>query len=202
MNLANRTPDTIEFEYHEDVWQQNIDYEHIPFRCHVHWHLAKECPITREEEESRSPPQKKRETIDQEEYQEVKNKRKVNKEIPQKRRKEKQSAPEKPNSFAVLQVEDEEEDQPMENQEDKGSDSSESSKRNHSKRKAPSEPTEKGKEQDEQDEQAEHMETDQENNKEDLSQEEEVLRKLLNEWKNLDERFILEEQKRLYAETF
>jgi len=28
------------------------------------------------------------------------------------------------------------------------------------------------------------------------------LRKLLNEWKNLDERFIPEEQKRLYIETF
>lgn len=46
------------------------------------------------------------------------------------------------------------------------------------------------------------METDQETSREDLSQEEEVLRKLLNEWKNLDERFIPEEQKRMYVETF
>jgi len=77
MNLANPIPNTIELEYHEDVWQQNIDYEHIPFRCrscHVHGHLAKECPITWEEEESRSSLQKKRDPTDQEEYQEVKKK--------------------------------------------------------------------------------------------------------------------------------
>lgn len=37
---------------------------------------------------------------------------------------------------------------------------------------------------------------------EELSSEEKVLWKLLNEWRHLDERFILEEQKRLYKETF
>lgn len=40
------------------------------------------------------------------------------------------------------------------------------------------------------------------NRGEDLSIEEEVLRKLLNEWRNLDEQFILKDQKRLYVETF
>lgn len=40
------------------------------------------------------------------------------------------------------------------------------------------------------------------NRGEDLSIEEEVLKMLLNEWKNLDERFIPEDQKRLYVETF
>lgn len=37
---------------------------------------------------------------------------------------------------------------------------------------------------------------------EELSMEEEVLNKLLNEWRHLDERFVLEDQKRLYKETF
>lgn len=46
------------------------------------------------------------------------------------------------------------------------------------------------------------METDHESSKEDLSQEEVVLENLLHEWKNLDERFIPEEQKKLYTKTF
>jgi len=32
--------------------------------------------------------------------------------------------------------------------------------------------------------------------------EEEVLKKFLNEWRHLDERFILEDQKKLYKEAF
>ena len=37
---------------------------------------------------------------------------------------------------------------------------------------------------------------------EELSSEEEVLLKLLDEWRHLDERFIPEEKKRIYKETF
>ena len=37
---------------------------------------------------------------------------------------------------------------------------------------------------------------------EELSMEEDVLKKLLNEWRHLDEIFILEDQKRLYRDTF
>lgn len=37
---------------------------------------------------------------------------------------------------------------------------------------------------------------------EELSIEEEFLKKLLNEWRHLDERFIPEDQKKLYKETF
>lgn len=87
----------------------------------------------------------------------------------------------------------------MENQEDKESNNSASNERIHKKRKAPSETMDKGKEQEEPTEQ---MEMDLETNREDLSQEEEVLRKLLNEWRNLDERLIIEDQKRFYADTF
>lgn len=87
----------------------------------------------------------------------------------------------------------------MEIQEDKGWECSENSERNLAKRKAPSETPEQDKEKDKQ---TDRMETDHESSKEDLSQEEEVLENLLHEWKNLDERFIPEEQKNLYTETF
>lgn len=105
----------------------------------------------------------------------------------------------KPNSFTILQVEEDEEYQPMENQEDKGSDFSENSQRNLAKRKSPSETPEQNKEKDEQ---TDRMEADQESSKEDLNQEEEVLENFLHEWKNLDERFIPKEQKKFYIETF
>jgi len=40
------------------------------------------------------------------------------------------------------------------------------------------------------------------NKGEDPTNEEEILRKLLDKWRHLDERFILEEDKRLYKEIF
>ena len=57
MNIANPIPYSVELEYHEEVWQENLDYEHIPFRCcrcHEYGHLVKECPIKMEEEERKS----------------------------------------------------------------------------------------------------------------------------------------------------
>jgi len=57
MNIVNPILDSVELEYHEEVWQQNLDYEHIPFRfCkfHEYGHLVKEFPITMEEEERKS----------------------------------------------------------------------------------------------------------------------------------------------------
>ena len=44
MSIANPTLDIVELEYHEEVWQQTPDYEHIPFRCrrcHEYGHLVK-----------------------------------------------------------------------------------------------------------------------------------------------------------------
>lgn len=38
--------------------------------------------------------------------------------------------------------------------------------------------------------------------KEELSMEEAVLKRLMNEWWHLDEKFILEDQKKLYREMF
>jgi len=87
----------------------------------------------------------------------------------------------------------------MDHQEDKGSDCNETSERILAKGKAPSETQEVEKEPEEP---LDHMEIDQEFSKEDLSQEEEVLEKMLHEWKYLDKRFIPETQKKLYTETF
>jgi len=57
MNIADLIPYTVELEYHEEVWQETIDYEHIPFRCrrcHECGHLFKEFPLNIEEEERKN----------------------------------------------------------------------------------------------------------------------------------------------------
>lgn len=202
MNISNPIPDTIELEYHEEVWQQTLDYEHIPFRyrrCHEYGHLVKEFHLTAEEEQRKSK-QQKRKKKGQEGFQEVKSRRIPIKENSNEGKKEQQPHPGKSNSFEILQEEGEDEDQTMEYQEDKEKESSSSSERTHTKRKAQSDIPEKEKEQEEE---TKNMVTEMEINRgEDLSIEEEVLRKLLNEWRKLDERFIAEDQKRIYAETF
>jgi len=33
MNITEHLLDFIELEYHDEIWQQLVDYEHIPFRC-------------------------------------------------------------------------------------------------------------------------------------------------------------------------
>jgi len=77
MNIAKPILDTVELEYHEEVWQQTLDYEHIPFRCigcHEHGHLFKECPLNIEEGENMNKQQRK-DQEDKEGFQEVKSKR-------------------------------------------------------------------------------------------------------------------------------
>eukprot|EP00253_Pinus_taeda_P017858 PITA_17858 len=155
MNIANPIPNTVELEYHKEVWQQTLDYEHIPFRCricHEYGHLFKEFPLTMEEEERK------------------------NKKVQKPHRG-------KANSFEILQEEAEDEDQTMEYQEDKEKDTSSSSERTHTKRKELSDIPGKGKEREEQ---IENMEIEMEINMgEDISIEEEVLRKLLKSMEKL-----------------
>lgn len=52
MNIAEPLPEFIELEYHDEIWQHPIDYEHIPFRCrkcHEYGHLYRQCPLNKEE---------------------------------------------------------------------------------------------------------------------------------------------------------
>jgi len=53
MNIAEPLPEYIELEYHDEIWQQPIDYEHIPFRCrrcHEYGNLFRQCPLNKEVE--------------------------------------------------------------------------------------------------------------------------------------------------------
>jgi len=62
MNIAEPIPGSVKIEYHEEVWQQMLDYEHIPFRCrrcHEYGHIFKEFPLNTEEEEWRNKQQRK-----------------------------------------------------------------------------------------------------------------------------------------------
>lgn len=48
MNITKPLRESIELEYHEEVSQQPINYEHIPFRCcrcHEYGHLFWDCLI-------------------------------------------------------------------------------------------------------------------------------------------------------------
>lgn len=65
MNIAEPLPEHIELEYHDEIWQQPIDYEHIPFRCqkcHEYGHLYKQCPLNKEEEFIKKKEEQQRET--------------------------------------------------------------------------------------------------------------------------------------------
>lgn len=56
MNISDPLPEYIELEYHDEIWQQPMDYEHIPFRCrrcHEYEHLFKLCPLNVGEETTR-----------------------------------------------------------------------------------------------------------------------------------------------------
>jgi hypothetical protein len=53
MDVSGALPKAISLEFRDEEWIQNIDYEHIPFRCrrfHEHGHLIRECPLNKKEE--------------------------------------------------------------------------------------------------------------------------------------------------------
>ena len=77
MNIANPIPGVFKLEYHEEVWQQALDYEHIPFRCrkgHEYGNLFKEFPLNAEEDE-RNTKQQRKTNEDDDGFQEVKHKK-------------------------------------------------------------------------------------------------------------------------------
>lgn len=83
MNIIEPLPDTIELEYHDEIWHQPIDYEHIPFRCrrcHEYGHLYRECPITLSEKEKEAKNERrnaaKKSGKEDEDFREVQRKKK------------------------------------------------------------------------------------------------------------------------------
>lgn len=47
LNITEPLPDYIEVEYHDEIWQQLVDYDHIPFfcrECHEYNHLFRSFP--------------------------------------------------------------------------------------------------------------------------------------------------------------
>ena len=47
LDISKELPASIKFSWHNEEWIQDIDYEHIPFRCqkcHEYGHLFHECP--------------------------------------------------------------------------------------------------------------------------------------------------------------
>lgn len=63
MNILDPLLEYIELEYHDEVWQQPMDYEHIPFRCircHEYGHLFKKCPLNVGEETTRKAEAERR----------------------------------------------------------------------------------------------------------------------------------------------
>jgi len=54
MNITEPLPEFVELEYQDEIWQQPLDYEHIPFQCrnfHEYDHLYKVCPLNKIESE-------------------------------------------------------------------------------------------------------------------------------------------------------
>ena len=47
LDISKDLPTSIKLSWQDEEWEQEIDYEHIPFRrrhCHEHGHLFWECP--------------------------------------------------------------------------------------------------------------------------------------------------------------
>ena len=115
MNIAEPLSEYIKLEYHDEIWQQPIDYEHIPFRCrrcHEYGHLFKQCPLNKEEETPRKQGEEQRRTEETDEgekgFQEIYRKKRLGKE---KTRIQQSAIPvivEYENKFQALQEEEEE----------------------------------------------------------------------------------------------
>jgi len=46
MDLSGAIPEALILEVYDEDLVQTVDYEHIPFRCHEHGHLFRDCPTT------------------------------------------------------------------------------------------------------------------------------------------------------------
>lgn len=113
MNITEPLPKFIELEYHDEIWQQPMDYEHIPFRCkrcHEYEHIYKECPLNRTEEVADKQEEERASAEDlgreKEGFKEVHNKRKLGRSIPQRNIHKENISLKTQNEFTALQEEE------------------------------------------------------------------------------------------------
>eukprot|EP00253_Pinus_taeda_P009203 PITA_09203 len=208
MNLAEPLLDHIEVEYHDDVWQQPIDYEHIPFRCrkcHEYGHLYRQCLLNKEEETKRSQEEHQRNTGKMEEtnkgFQQLTRRKRQSHERPKTQPQGKSSITISQNKFQALQSENEDYEVNLEDDKDPGNSPMDIAGENKGKDanlgQITGEQTE-GKMED----MAIQSPMDVENQVEGEIEEERIMKQLIQEWEYLDSRFIPEKQKQLYKEVF
>ena len=205
MNIFEPLPEMIELEYAGKVWQQLLDYEHIPFRCrrcHEYGHLYKSCPLSgplQQPSNVNNPEQVPRK--DDEGFVLISNKKPQTRPVnPRPGKTSKQNPPgsvSTENKYEVLQEEGDPVVHEIAMDEQQADQMTTIQKNQSSKRKAGSE-AEVAEETPVQE--LTPMEVEQ--SKEYLSAEEKLLKRLLFEWRNLDDRFIPVEEKNLYKETF
>lgn len=200
MNISEPLPEMIELECEGKVWMQLLDYEHIPFRCrrcHEYGHLYKSFPLNAAEQKKTSTtgPEKPAQQEEEGFVQVPTRKRRTGQTGSRPTTKQQPSdSTTTGNRYEVLQEGEEPSgpeiivEIPVEGNREEGS------KQQSFKRKA-------GKEM-EDNPQPKLTPMEVEHSKDDLSGEEKLLKRLLFEWRNLDDRFIPPDQKQLYKDTF
>lgn len=71
LNPRGGLAEKINIQYREYVFEQILDYEHLPFRCHrchVYGHLARDCPLGKRRRRNQKPPEDEGMYADQEHH--------------------------------------------------------------------------------------------------------------------------------------
>eukprot|EP00253_Pinus_taeda_P013029 PITA_13029 len=208
VNLAEPLPDHVEVEYHDEVWEQPVDYEHIPFRCrkcHEYGHLVRQCPLNKEDEQRRSQEEQQKtmgKTGETEKgFQQVTRRRRQNQEKTKPQPQEKEGNFVSQNKFQDLRKEDVEYEVNLEDDEDPEKSPMDTSGVSKEKIETPGDSSGKQQEGNVEDLVIQTpMEV--ENQVAEEIEEERILKQSIQEWKYLDSRFIPEQQKQLYKEVF
>jgi len=192
----------------DEIWKQPIDYEHIPFRCricHEYRHLYRQCPLKKGEESKKSQMDQQRNTERMEDpergFQQVIRKKRQNKVGPKTQPQKQPIQTGDQNKFQPLQSEDEEYEINLEDDEDPENTPMEVAEEEKGTETNISQ-TRRGKTEEKSIETELESQMEVENPPENEAEEEKIMRRLLQEWKYLDSRFIPEKQKQLYKEVF